>query len=140
MRNSCIVLGDKHQNVLEGLRGLLETLFQGVVMVADHPSFLKAMDQVKPSVAIVDLSLLGHSEINTACELNKRFPNVKIIVLCKYDEPDIIDDIMSAGASAVVLKQHVGTDLFDAIESIEKGHRYISPAIENKRNSREENE
>jgi len=140
MKNSCIVLGDKHQNILESLRGLLETLFKSVVMVADNPSFLQAMDQIKPSFAIVDLSVLGYSEINTACELNKRFPNVKIIVLCGYEEPDIIDDIMSAGASAVVLKQNSGAELFDAIESIEKGQIYISPAIENKRNSQEENE
>jgi DNA-binding NarL/FixJ family response regulator len=56
MRDSCIVLGDKHQNILEGLRALLETLFGGVVMVADQPSLFEALDRIKPKLAIVDLS------------------------------------------------------------------------------------
>jgi hypothetical protein len=36
MSNSYIVFGDMYQNILEGLRGLLETLF-GVVRVAAQP-------------------------------------------------------------------------------------------------------
>ena len=135
--NRIIVLADKHQNILEGLRGLLESLFEGVVMAADQRSLLHALDQMKPQFAIVDLSLLGQGEISTACELNRRFPDVKIIVLSEYDEPGVVDDIMSAGASAFVLKQHVGTDLFDAIESVQKGQIFISPMVKNKRDIRE---
>jgi len=132
MKNRCIVLGDKHQNTLEGLRGLLETLFESVVMVADQPSLFKALDLIKPKLAIVDLSLLGHDRINTTCELNKRFPEVKFIVLSDYDEPNIVAGVMSVGASGFVLKQYAGTDLFDAIKNVEEGQTFISPAVKNK--------
>lgn len=135
MGNNCIVLGDKHQNILEGLRGLLETLFGSVVMVADQPSLIEALNKIKPKFAIVDLSLLGHGDISTACELNKRFPDVKFIVLSDYDEPGVVDDVMSAGAWGFVLKQYAGTDLFDAITSVQDGQTFISPAVKNKRNS-----
>jgi DNA-binding NarL/FixJ family response regulator len=140
MENSCIVLGDRHQNILEGLRGLLETLFSSVVMVADPPSLFEALDRIKPKLAIVDLSLLGHNGINSACELNKRFPNVKVIVLSNYDEPQIVDGVMSAGACGFVLKQYAGTELFDAIKKVQKGQIFISPAVKNKRDSQEKNE
>ena len=132
MKDSCIVLGDKHQNILEGLRGLLETLFGSVVMVADQPSLFEALDRIQPKLAIVDLLLLGHGDFNTTCELNKRFPDVNIIVLGEYDEPDIVDYVMSAGAMAFVLKQYAGTDLFNAIESVQKGQTYISPTVKKK--------
>jgi two-component system response regulator DegU len=140
MRNSCIVLGDKHQNMLEGLRGLLETLFGSVVMVADQPSLFEALDRMNPTFAIVDLSLLNRDNSNTALELNKCFPEVKIIILSGYDEPCIVDDVMSSGASGFVLKQYAGTDLFDAIKSIQEGQTFISPAVKNKRNIEEKNE
>jgi DNA-binding NarL/FixJ family response regulator len=137
MKNSCIVLGDKHQNILEGLRGLLESLFEGVVMVADRQSLFEALDKIKPNLAIVDLSLLGHGKIRGDGELSKRFPEVKYIVLSNYDESGVAEDALSAGASAFVLKQYAGTDLFDAITSIQEGKTYISPAVKQKRNSQE---
>ena len=139
MSNSCVVLGDKHQNVLEGIRGLLETLFGSVVMVADQPSLFEALDRIKPTLAIVDLSLLGQGKMNATCELNKRFQDVKFIILSDYDEPEVVDDVMSAGASGFVLKQYAGTDLFDAIKSVQEGQTFISPAVKNKRDSQEKN-
>ena len=88
---------------------------------------------MKPKLAIVDLSLLGHEEINNVHELTKRFPSVGFIILSNYDEPDIVGDVMSAGASGFVLRQYAGTDLFDAIKSIQEGQTFISPAVKNKR-------
>ena len=130
MRNSCIVLADKHQNILESLRGLLETIFGSVVMVADQPSLIEALNKIKPELAIMDWSLLGNGDFNTACELNKRFPDVKIIVLSEYGEPSVANDIITAGIMGFVLKHYAGTDLFDAIKNVQEGRTYISPAIQ----------
>ncbi|OHB57888.1 MAG: hypothetical protein A2Y12_01575 [Planctomycetes bacterium GWF2_42_9] len=129
MNNSCIVLGDKHQNALEGLRGLLETIFESVVMVADQKSLFKALDQIKPNIAIVDLSLLGYGESGITSEINKRFANIKFIVLSDYDEPDIVDDAISSGVLGFVLRQYAGTDLFDAIKDVQQGQIFISEAV-----------
>ena len=136
MKDNCIVLGDRHQNILEGLRGLLESLFGGVVMVADQPSLFEALDRIKPKLAIVDLSLLGHDGINSACELNKRFSTVKFIILSNYNEPEVVDSVMAGGASGFVLKQYAGTDLFDAIKKVQQGKIFISPAVKTKRGSK----
>lgn len=129
MENKCLVLADKHQNILEGLRGLLETVFGSVVMVADQPSLVEALNKLHPQVAIIDLSLLGHGNLNAACELHKRFSDVKTIILSDYNEPGIADDLISSGASGFVLKQHAGIDLFDAIKSIQDGRPFISPMV-----------
>ena len=86
----------------------------------------------------MDLGLLGHSELHTACELHKRFPGVNIIVLSEYNEPEIVDQVMAAGASAFVLKQYAGSDLYDAIESVQKEHTYVSPSIQKKNKAQQE--
>ncbi len=137
MDKSCIVLADKHQNILEGLRGLLETSFEGVVMVADQSSLIEALKKIQPQVAIVDMSLLGHGNLNTTCHLSEQFPDVKIIILSEYDEPGIADEVISAGISGFVLKQYAGIDLFDAIKSIQDGRTFISPRVKNKQDSQE---
>lgn len=70
MENNCIVLGDKHHNILDFLMWLLEAIFWGLEMVADQPSFIESLNKTKSKFAIVDLSLSGHGKINTTCELN----------------------------------------------------------------------
>ena len=129
MESNCIVLADKNQSILEGLRGLLETLFEGVVMVADQPSLIEALNKIKPKIAVVDLSLLGNGELSTASEFHKHFPDIKIIILSDYDESNIAAEVMSAGVSGFVIKRYAGTDLFDAIQSVQTGQTYVSPAV-----------
>jgi len=54
---SCVLLADRHHGLTEGVRGLLETTFGTVVMVADETSLLDGASRLKPDVAVVDLSL-----------------------------------------------------------------------------------
>ena len=54
---SCVLLADRHHGLTEGVRGLLETAFGTVVMVADEASLLEGAGRLQPDVAIVDLSL-----------------------------------------------------------------------------------
>ena len=138
MEKKCIVLADKNQFILEGIRGLLETLEADVVMVADWPSLQNVLNQMKPEIAVIDLALLGLEKTHNAHELHQHLPALKMIVLSEYDEPDIVNEIMEAGVSAFVLRQHAGNDLFDAIERIQKGQHYISPAIKTVWNSQED--
>jgi DNA-binding NarL/FixJ family response regulator len=131
MDNSCVILGDKHQSALEGIRGLLESVFSGVVMVADQPSLFEAIDKIAPEYVIVDMSLLALDQQQSSFKLNKRFYGTKCIILAVNDDPSLVEYVIKAGARAFVLKQYAATDLFEAIEVVEKGGVYISPAILN---------
>ncbi len=138
MENTCIVIGDKHQNVLEGLRGLLETQFRSVVMVADQQSLFQALDRINPNIAAVDLSLIGQNNADSIGELNKKYPNTRFIILSNYDEPDVVDAVISSGAAGYVIKQYAGKDLLDAIKRVKQGHSFISPAVDIKRKKKEQ--
>ena len=131
MKNKCIVLADNHQNMLEGIRGLLEAISETVVMVADKKSLFEAVKKLKPYLAVVDLSLPVHSEINIAQELHKLHPDLKFIILSVHDEATAAQEAMASGASAYVLKRSVDTDLYEAVDQISKGLTYISPSMGN---------
>ena len=54
---NCVLLADRHHGLTEGVRGLLETEFDTVVMVADENSRFESAARLMPTMAIV--ALLG---------------------------------------------------------------------------------
>lgn len=125
-KSRCVILADRHQNLLEGLRGLLETMFETVVMVADKRSLLDAAERIQPDLAVVDLSLAACGEVSIAREVTDSYPGLKLIVLSVHDEPTVIDEVIAAGAAGFVLKRSVATDLFKAIDSVQRGEVFVS--------------
>jgi DNA-binding NarL/FixJ family response regulator len=120
-RPSCVMLADRHHGLTEGVRGLLETTFKTVVMVADEASLLEGADRIRPDVAIVDISLGQGSGLGWLRTLRQRCPETKVIVLSVHDEQSVRRAAMDAGADSFVLKRAIATDLLDAIEYVSGG-------------------
>ena len=118
---SCVLLADRHHGLTEGVRGLLETAFKTVVMVADEASLLEGADRIRPDVAIVDISLAQDSGLGWLRALRQRCPEVKVIVLSVHDEQCVRRAAMHAGADSFVLKRAIATDLLDAVEYVRGG-------------------
>lgn len=115
---SCVLLADRHHGLTEGVRGLLETAFGTVVMVAEEASLLEAADRLQPDVAVVDLSLAQDSGLGWLRTLRERCPGLKVIVLSVHDEQAVRRAAMEAGADAFVLKRLISTDLLPAIDLV----------------------
>jgi DNA-binding NarL/FixJ family response regulator len=118
---SCVLLADRHHGVTEGVRGLLETLFDTVVMVADGPSLLESARRLQPEVAVVDISLTRDASLRWLTELRERVPELKLIVLSVHDEPAIRRAAMDAGADGFVLKRAIATELLTTFEAVSSG-------------------
>jgi len=130
MKQRCVLLADAHSNMLEGIRGLLESMFETVVMVADENSLLEAADKLKPNLAVVDLSMPVSEGPNVARRIKQQHPNLKTIILSVHDEPTVVNEALAAGASGFVLKRAAATDLIPAVREVLQGRPYISPAVE----------
>jgi DNA-binding NarL/FixJ family response regulator len=128
MKRGKVILADTHQNMLAGVRTLLESMFATVFMVADEASLLEAAEKIGPDLIVADLSLPVTREINIARRLHKAFPAIKLIILSVHDERDAINECLEAGAAAFVLKRSAVNDLVPAIEAVQRNATYISPA------------
>ena len=126
MNSNCVILADSHQEMLEGIRGLLKTRFESVVMVADEKSLFEIIEKLIPDIIVVDLSLPISGELNIARKININHPNLKFIVLSIHDETTAINEIMSAGAAGFVFKRSAVTDLMPAVDEVLQGYTYIS--------------
>ena len=124
---SCVLLADRHHGLTEGVRGLLETTFGTVVMVADDTSLLEAAVRLRPEVAIVDLSLARDSGLRWFRAVRQRCPDLKVIVLSVHDEESVRRAAMEAGADAFVLKRAIVTDLLPAVEAVRATGAHIGP-------------
>jgi len=118
---SCVLLADRHHGLTEGVRGLLETAFRTVVMVADEASLLEGAGRLRPDVAVVDLSLARDSGLGWLRALRDRCPGLKVIVLSVHDEPNVRRATLEAGADAFVLKRAIVTDLLPAVDRLREG-------------------
>ena len=118
---NCVLLADRHHGLTEGVRGLLETTFGSVVMVADEASLLEGASRLRPDVAVVDLSLAADNNLVWLRALRRSLPELKVIVLSVCDEESVRRAAMEAGADAFVLKRAIATDLLAAVDAVREG-------------------
>ena len=128
-KTDCVLLADRHHGLRDGVRGLLETAFNTVFMVADEASLLEGAAQLQPPVVVVDLSLSNGDLLGLLERIRVRASHAKVLLLSVHDERTVADAAITSGADAVVLKRCLATDLLRAVDALRAGERYISPGM-----------
>jgi DNA-binding NarL/FixJ family response regulator len=126
----CVLLADRHPGLMEGLRGLLETTFEAVVMVADEVSLIESATRLKVALVVVDFSLSRGGGMAMVRRVRARCPEVKLIVVDDLDEPTVSRSALEAGANGFVLKRAIATDMLTAVDAVLAGQLYVSPEAE----------
>jgi DNA-binding NarL/FixJ family response regulator len=128
-KRNCVLLADQHAGLRDSVRGLLETQFDIVFMVATETSLLDGADRLNPAVVVVDLSLSAGDLRGLLSRITDRARGAKVLLLSVHDERTVAESALAAGAHAVVLKRSLATDLMPAVAAVLAGGRYLSPGI-----------
>jgi DNA-binding NarL/FixJ family response regulator len=88
---------------------------------------LDTINLAHPDVVLVD----GHNEqMMTFCgRILTQIPKAKIVLISDSSEERHINQAIGAGITGVVLKQSLESDVVKAINSVSKGHYYLSAEI-----------
>lgn len=124
---TCAILADRHMVLTEGLRGLLETAFQTVYMVADEQSLREGAQHLAPAVIVMDLSFVGPAFPQLLQDIRKLSPRCRVLALSVHDQPLVARLALEAGALGIVLKRCVGTEFMPAIDAMLRGEVFVSP-------------
>jgi len=124
-----VLLADRHHGLRDSVRGLLESQFDAVFMVADEASLLEGVGRLNPAIVVVDLSLSGSDLPSLLGRLAARAPGTKVLLLSVHDERTVVASALKAGASGLVVKRDLATDLMPAIDAVLAGRTYVSPAV-----------
>jgi two-component system, NarL family, response regulator NreC len=126
-----IVLADDHAVVRQGLRSLLESDPQ-LVVVGEAANGLEAVEMVKrhkPFVLITDLMMPGKNGLATARTLLRMKSATRVILLSVYGDHAYVLEAFKNGAAAYVVKESCGAELLQAIRVVVAGGRYLSPTM-----------
>jgi DNA-binding NarL/FixJ family response regulator len=132
-----VVVADDSMLLREGLVRLLdEAQCEVVAAVADAPSFLVAVEQHGPDVAVVDVRMpptMTDDGLRAAVEARSRHPELGVLMLSAYIERSYADVLLSDGRGGVgyLLKDRVAslTVLVDALHAITAGGTVLDPEV-----------
>ena len=126
-----IVLADDHYLIREGLRSILEERADFLVVgeAADGLELLSLLDKLKPHLAILDISMPNLQGIETARQIKKYYPGIRILILTMHAEREYLYRAISAGVDGYLLKEDAPKELLLAIERIRQGKRFLSPIL-----------
>ncbi len=129
MKKASILLADDHKMVIEGLSSLLKPEFELAGIVENGRELLDSMHDIHPDVIVADISMPLLNGIDAARQINKDYPNIKIIFLTMHSDVAYAAEAFEAGASGYVLKHSATSELINAIREVLKGRNYITPMI-----------
>ncbi len=128
-----VLVVDDHPVVREGLKALLSRAgFYVVAEAADAAQALEQAARTGPDLAIVDVALPGVSGLELCRRFRRRFPEVKVVLLSMFDEPEWRAEAARAGAWAYVLKDAPFEELLGVLRRVAQGERLlpeVGPAL-----------
>jgi two-component system response regulator NreC len=126
-----IVIADDHAVVRSGLRMLLdaEPGFSVVAEAGTVGEARAAVEELSPSVLILDLHMPGDTSLSAMPELRRSAPTTAIVVLTMQEDPAFAREAMAAGARGYVLKEAADTELVAAIRTVAGGGTYLQPDV-----------
>jgi DNA-binding NarL/FixJ family response regulator len=124
-------LSDDHPLIRSALRELLNNEPDCVVVAeADNGNYVLALlDEHKPDVLIIDLTMPGIPVPEIIRETKRSTAHVKVIVLSMHIEGDYVRRAMSAGADAYLTKDAPAAELLKAIGEVVSGRTYLSASV-----------
>lgn len=129
-KNYRVVLADDHAVFRQGLVALLER--EGIDVVgeaSDGGEALRLLKDVRPGLAVLDLSMPVMSGLEVARELSATAPEIRIILLTMHTEDAYVMEALRIGVWGYVLKSQVVREVFNAIKQVSDGAVYLSPDV-----------
>jgi len=130
-----IVLAEDHPLILSSLSGLLqaEPDIEVATTCADGAEAARAVEALRPDVAVFDIRMPGLSGLDAAERLAASAPEVPVLLLTTFEEPAAIRAALRLGVRGFVLKDVEPAVFVLAIRSAAAGlfvyHACVAPFI-----------
>lgn len=126
-----IVLCDDHAMIRRGIRDTLsEHVDMKVVGESGNYAELKEVLRSNPcDVLVLDLNLPGRSGLEVLAAVQESHPHIKALVVSMFAEDQYAIRSLKAGAHGYLNKAGDPNELVDAVRTVAKGRRYVTPSV-----------
>ncbi|MGE5195683.1 MAG: response regulator transcription factor [Deltaproteobacteria bacterium] len=123
-----VLIVDDHPIVREGLVSLLSRQpdFEICGEAADMRSALHLVDQTRPHVVTIDISLKDGTGLDLIRRIAERDRSIRMVVCSLYDETLYAERALHAGAMGYVNKQEATRTIVKAVRQVLEGKTYLS--------------
>ncbi|MEM9007694.1 MAG: response regulator transcription factor [Cyanobacteria bacterium P01_F01_bin.86] len=131
-----VLLVDDQAILRQGLHALL-SLEEDLHIVGEAGHGREALDVVQKllttadaiDVVLMDIRMPVMDGVAASREIHQRFPDVKVLVLTTFDEDELVQQAVQAGAVGYLLKDTPAAELAQAIRSVHRGYAQFGPGI-----------
>jgi len=123
-----VLIVDDHPIVRQGLALLINREPDLAVCgdAEEASSALRGIEELKPDLIVVDISLNGPDGLDLLKTIRSRDPNLPVLILSMLDESVYAERALRAGANGYIMKQEATERVLVAIRRILGGEIYVS--------------
>jgi two-component system, NarL family, invasion response regulator UvrY len=124
-------IADDHAIVRSGLRQYLgEHVDLRVTGEANNGrEALELVRSGEVDVLLMDISMPDQSGVEALAGIKSRFPDLAVLILSGFPEAHYATTLLRQGASGYLNKECEPEEIVNAIRTVARGRRYISPAL-----------
>ncbi|WP_414529926.1 response regulator [Nodularia chucula] len=126
-----VLLVDDQSLIRQGLKALLE-LEPDLEIIGEAENGEEAINQsqkLQPNVILMDIRMPIMDGVAATKEIQKRYPEIKILVLTTFDDDEYVKAALENGAMGYLLKDTPSEELAVAIRAVDKGYTQLGPGI-----------
>jgi DNA-binding NarL/FixJ family response regulator len=126
-----ILLADDHELVRRGIRGLLRVRcgWRVVAEAANGQEAVEKTNELKPDVAIMDVSMPRLDGLQATQRIREVSPNTEVVVLTMHESEQMVRRVLDAGALGYVLKSDLSANLVRAVKNVSAGRLFLAPRV-----------
>jgi len=124
-----VIIVDDHAMLRRGLRFFLKG-FDGLELVGEASGGKEAIAlcaEAHPDVVLMDMLMPGMDGAEATRRIRKEYPHIQVIALTSFQEEDLIERALQAGAIGYLLKNVSAPDLARAIREAYAGRSTLAP-------------
>jgi NarL family two-component system response regulator LiaR len=124
-----VMLVDDHAVVRSGLSAFL-LAFDDLLLIAeaeDGADALRLCEHHQPDVILMDLIMPRMDGASATQAIRQRYPHVQVIILTSFNENNLVQAALKAGAIGYLLKNVSADELADAIRAAYRGRPTLAP-------------
>ena len=124
-----VMIVDDHGMVRRGLAAYLsnEEDLELVAEARDGQEAIEVCEDILPDVILMDLIMPELGGVAATRTIRQRWPQVQVVALTSFQEKDLVQEALQAGAISYLLKNVSGEDLAEAIRSANSGRPTLAP-------------
>lgn len=118
-----VAIVEDSQSTREGLEAIvnLSAEYRCVCTCADGEEALSELPRHQPEIVLMDIHLPGMSGVKCVALLKNLLPEVRVIMITVYRDPDLVFGALRAGACGYLLKRSSSDQVLNAIREAQEG-------------------